>query len=344
MNFKKYILDKKYLILFYIILMSFISLVIYLDITVKVSINNILYINFVSFVLFLFYLIGEYLVCKRYYEDINYILKNKKEDIINCLPSPSNYIHHLCNELLINVYNQQNQKINKLYEEKKENLEFITSWVHEIKIPIAVSRLIIENSISKSKEEILDSLEEEIDRIENYVEQSLYYSRLDDFSKDYLINEINVEKIVKEVIKKHAKTFINKKIKIDIEDINMSVHTDKKWLIFIINQIIDNSLKYTAEGGYIKINIEKDEKEKRLIIEDNGIGIKKEDIQRIFDRGFTGYNGRKNYKSTGMGLYLSKRLAIKLGHDITVESKFKEYTKVTIHFPKLIDYFDVTKL
>ncbi|QXM05480.1 sensor histidine kinase [Crassaminicella indica] len=343
MNFKKYILDKKYLILFYIILMTFISLVIYLDITVKVSINNILYINFVSIVLLLFYLIGEYLVYKRYYEDINYILKNRKEDIINCLPNPNNYVHSLYNELLINIYNQQNEKIDKLHEEKKENLEFMTSWVHEIKTPISVSRLIIENSMSKSKEEILDSLEEEIDKIENYVEQALYYSRLDDFSKDYLINEINIEKVVKEVIKKHAKTFINKRIKINIEDINMSVNTDKKWLIFIINQIIDNSLKYTSEDGYIKINIEKDGKEKRLVIEDNGIGIKKEDISRIFDRGFTGYNGRKSYKSTGMGLYLSKRLAIKLGHDITVESKFKEYTKVIIHFPKLIDYFTVTK-
>ncbi|KGG80499.1 histidine kinase [Caloranaerobacter azorensis H53214] len=344
MDFKKYILDKKYLILFYIILMLFISLVVYLDITVKVSIGNILYINFVSFVLFLIYLIGEYLLYKRYYEDINYIIKNQREDIINSLPNPNTYIHSLYNELLVSIYNQQNKKIEKLYEEKRENLEFITSWVHEIKTPIAVSRLIIENSMTKSKEEILDSLEEEIDKIEKYVEQALYYSRIDDFSKDYLISEIDIERVVKEVIKKHAKTFINKKIKIDIKNINMNVNTDKKWLMFIINQIIDNSLKYTDKGGCIKIYVEKDEREKRLIIEDNGIGIRKEDIQRVFDRGFTGYNGREYYKSTGMGLYLSKRLAMKLGHDITIESKFKEYTKVIIHFPKLIDYFNVAKL
>ncbi|RKD22179.1 hypothetical protein SAMN02745883_00910 [Caminicella sporogenes DSM 14501] len=344
MNFRKYILDKKYLILFYIILMGFISLVIYLDVTIKVRLDNILYINFVSIVLFLFYLIGEYLLYKRYYEDINYIIKNRKENIINCLPNFGTYIHSLYNKLLISIYEQQNKKIEKLCEEKRENLEFITSWVHEIKIPISVSRLIIENSAAKSKEEILESLEEEIDKIEKYVEQVLYHSRIDDFSKDYLINETDIEKVVKEVVKKHAKVFINKKIKIDIKDVNISVHTDKKWLMFIINQIVDNSLKYTEKGGYIKIYAEKDEKEKRLIIEDNGIGIKKEDISRVFDRGFTGYNGRKNYKSTGMGLYLSKKLAVKLGHDITIESKFKKYTKIVIHFPKLIDYFNVTKI
>lgn len=341
MKLKDYLKDKRYLIIFYIVLMGFISAVTYLDHNMKISIDNILYINVVSFVFFLIYLILGYLYHKRYYENINYIIENQKEDIINCLPQPKTYEQSSYNNLLKSIYEEQNSKIEKLYEDKRENIEFITSWVHEIKTPIAVSRLTIENSQGKPTEEILNSLEEEMDKIDNYVEQALYYSRIDAFSKDYFINEIDLYKITKEVIKKHMKTFINKRIKINIQECNLNVSSDKKWLIFIMNQILSNSLKYTKKEGTIKINFEKDEREKRIIIEDNGIGIKPEDIRRVFHKGFTGQTGRENYKSTGMGLYLAKNLARKLGHDISIESIYGEYTKVVIHFPKLIDYFNV---
>lgn len=343
MRIKEYLIDKRCLILFYFILMSFISAVIYLDPTVKVSMDNLLYINFVSSVFFVIYLIGIYLFQKRYYNIITDIINNQKEDIINSLPEPKTYEQNLYNQLLRNVSNEKDSQIQQLHEEKIENLEFTTSWVHEIKTPIAVSRLIMENSIGKNLYEILDNLEDEIDKIDNYVEQALYYSRLDSFSKDYFIKEIDLGKVVKEIVKKHAKTFINKKIRIEIDDSILNVSTDKKWLIFIIDQILSNSLKYTSEGGKIKINFEKYEKEKKLIIEDDGIGIRPEDIRRVFDKGFTGHTGRQDYKSTGMGLYLAKKLARKLGHNITIDSVYGEYTKVTIHFPKLIDYFNVTK-
>jgi signal transduction histidine kinase len=343
MKLKEYLIDKRYLILFFFILMLFISAVIYLDPTVKVSIDNIFYINGVSIIFFLIYLTVEYLFSKKYYNSINYIIQNRKEDIINSLPEPKTYAQNTYNQLLKNVYEEQNVKIEELYEDKRENLEFITSWVHEVKTPIAVSRLIIENSIRKPQDEVFNSIEEEIDKIDNYVEQALYYSRIDAFSKDYFINDIDLERVAKEVVKKHIKTFISKKIKIEIEDTSLNVASDKKWLIFIINQILSNSLKYTSENGKIKIDFEKDKKEKRLIIEDNGIGIKPEDLRRVFDKGFTGHIGRENYKSTGMGLYLAKNLAGKLGHDITIKSNYGEYTRVIIHFPKLLDYFNVTR-
>lgn len=338
MKLREYLIDKRYMFLFYIILMFFISLVIYLDPTVKVHIDNILYINFVSLVLFLMYLIGSYIYNKRYYTIIENIIKNTEGDIINSLPESRTYEQDLYNTLLRRVYEEQNRKTEKLFREKKENLDYITSWVHEVKTPIAASRLIIENDSGKPQSEILRSLEEELDKIEAQVERALYKSRVDAFSKDYLINEMNLEKVVKETIKKHAKTFINKKIKVAIANVNVDVTTDKKWLMFIIDQIMWNSLKYTKENGKIRIDTERDENEKRLIIEDNGIGIKIEDISRVFEKGFTGHSGRENYKSTGMGLYLSKKLARKLGHDITIESEYGKYTRVIIHFPKLIDY------
>lgn len=341
MKFRKYLIDKRYMSLFYIIIMLFVSLVVYLDPTVKVSIENIFYINVVSFILFSMYLVGSYIYNKRYYDTLEHIIKSNRSDIINSLPESNTYEQILYNKLLKYLYEEQNKKIEELYREKKENLEYITSWVHEVKTPIAVSRLIIENDIGKTKKEILESLEEEIDKIEAQVERALYKSRIDSFSRDYLINEIKLEKVIKETIKKHAKTFINKKIEILIENVDIDVSTDKKWLMFIIDQIIWNSLKYTNKNGSIKISTEKDENEKRLIIEDNGIGIKVEDIGRVFEKGFTGHCGRENYKSTGMGLYLAKKLARKLGHDITIQSEYEKYTRVIIHFPKLIDYYNI---
>ena len=343
MSLKRYLFDKRIAILFYVLLMCFITLVIVLDGTVKVDIGNILYIDIVSFVLFAFYLLAEYVYRKKFYKSFEDIITSGKEDIINIIPEAKTYEQSLYTELLKSIYQEQSIKIEMLYEEKRQNQEFVTSWVHEIKTPIAVSRLIIENSGEKSKEEILDSFEEELDKIDSYVEQSLFYSRTDAFSKDYLINDVELTKVIKGAVKKQAKTFINKRIRIEMEENDLSVTTDKKWLTFIIDQILANSLKYTDEEGKIKIMAEKDEKEKRLIIEDNGVGIKAEDLGRVFEKGFTGCNGREGYKSTGIGLYLAKTLAIKLGHDISIDSIYGEFTRVIIHFPKLTDYFKVAR-
>lgn len=343
MNVLNYLKDKKYLIAFYVFLIVFISSTIYLSSNSKKDIDNILYINFVSTIFFIIYLTCSYIRKKVYYSYISEVVENSHGDIINQLPEPKNYEQKLYNKLLKVIHEQQMEKIEMLYEDKKENQEFITSWVHEIKTPISVVRLIIENN-NKSSDEILNSIEDEVDKIENQVENVLYYSRIDDFSKDYFINEISLNKIVKEAVKRHAKIFINKKIKIEIDNKEMDIMTDKKWLFFIISQILSNSLKYTDVNGKVIINFEEDNKEKRLIIKDNGIGIKKEDIERVFNKGFTGHTGRQSYKSTGMGLYLAKKLCRKLGHDISIESLYGEYTKVSIHFPKINNYLNVTKM
>lgn len=344
MKLKEFLSDRRYLILFYIFLMAFITAVIYLDPAVKVWSDNIIYINVVSTFLFVIYLLAGYFSRRKYYQDINEIIREKKEELIYHLPASRNHEQSMYRDLLINIYQEQNARIEKLHEEKKDNFEFISSWVHEVKTPIAVIRLIMESSRESLSEEIVKSLEEEVDRIDSLVEQTLYYSKIDDFSRDYFINEFKMEVLVKEVIKKHAKTFINKNIRIEMNGLDHNITTDKKWFIFIMDQVLSNALKYTDEGGIITVSAQKEEDEKRLIITDNGIGIRPEDIDRVFDRGFTGYNGREYQKSTGMGLYLAKRLARKLGHDISMESVYGEYSRVIIHFPKLIDYYDVTKI
>lgn len=338
MRFTKFIEDRKFSILSYLLIMIFISMVIYLDSSFNGSVGNIAYINLVSFSFFIIYLVIRYLYYRRYYKSLTDIVENQIDEIINRLPKPKNYEQELFHEVLITLYNEQSIKMQRLYNHKKDNEEFVTSWVHQVKTPISVSRLLIESNANAPSKETLYSIEEELDKIENYIEQALYYSKIDDFSRDYLINEIELDRLVKESVKKQAKTFINKKINVEINNTNLEVITDKKWLSFILDQVLSNALKYTSKGGKIKIYGLIEDKYQKLIIEDNGIGIKKEDLNRVFDKGFTGYNGREDYKATGFGLYLSKKLAKKLEHDILIESKCGQYTKVIIIFPKLQYY------
>ncbi|MDF2723712.1 MAG: histidine kinase [Paenibacillus sp.] len=223
--------------------------------------------------------------------------------------------------------------LNEVHMRQAEHYDFIVSWFHEIKTPIAVLRLMQQTELDRR------SLDEQIGRIEHYVDQALYYAKLDNFNQDYEIVNCDLEPLVKEAVKAHSKTFIAKKIKIRLDLPPTVVQSDSKWLFFILNQLLTNSLKYTAEQGEITITASADQREKRLVVRDDGIGIASQDIPRIFNRGFTGANGRTHVKSTGMGLYLAQELANKLGHYISCESEAGRYTAMTIHFPKHDDAY-----
>lgn len=218
--------------------------------------------------------------------------------------------------------------LNEVQQKQKDNYDFIVSWFHEIKTPIAVLRLMQQTEVDPR------SLEEELSRIEHYVEQAMYYAKLDSFNQDYELANCNLELLAKQVVKAHSKSFITQKIKIRLDIPPTVVQTDSKWLLFIVNQLMTNSLKYTNEHGEIMITARVAEQEKLLIIRDNGIGIDAKDLPRVFNRGFTGTNGRTHAKSTGMGLYLAQELSRKLGHFITCESVPGSYTEFVIHFPR----------
>ncbi|MED3623813.1 sensor histidine kinase [Neobacillus thermocopriae] len=220
------------------------------------------------------------------------------------------------------------REMNRIQDRQKEHYDFIVSWFHEIKTPIAVLRLLEQTEMDPS------SIREEIAKIENYVDQALYYAKLDSFNQDYDIQNCDCIQIVKEIVKGHAKTFFSKKIRINIQADFLEVQSDPKWLQFIINQLVTNSLKYTEPGGEISISVLESLEEKQLLICDNGIGISQKDLPRIFNRGFTGETGRTHTKSTGMGLYLAQQLSKKLGHYITCTSKVGVYTQFIIHFPQ----------
>lgn len=348
MKIKEFLQDYIDFIIFYFFTAVMISLIVYLDNDVKVSLENLIYLDVLIFVLFLCFLVLQFIKKKKHLGYISELLdKDKIEAIDEHLDKPLSNEQKIYFNLLHKISSEHIARVSKLYDEKKEFSDFINFWVHEIKTPIAACRLFLERQ-DISKEKTIDIVEEKIMSIENYVEQALYYARLDNFSSDYFIGEINAEKLIKNIVKKNARLFIGKRIGIELDKLDFTVNSDSKWLNFITEQIVLNAIKYTDNNGKIKIYGIQSEKENCIVIEDNGIGIKEEDIKRVFDKGFTGYNGRKDMKATGIGLYLSKRLANKLGHDISIESVYSEYTKVFIHFPAMIDYYiaesNITKL
>jgi hypothetical protein len=201
-------------------------------------------------------------------------------------------------------------------------IEYYTVWAHQIKTPIASMRLHLQNEDSP----LSRKLSSDLHRVEQYVEMVLTFLRLDSESTDYVIREYNLDDIVKRVIKTFSSDFIDRKLSLIYEPLNTTVISDEKWLSFVIEQVLSNALKYTPSGS-ISITLEG---EKTLRIRDTGIGIAPEDLPRIFEKGYTGYNGRTDRKSSGIGLYLCQRICSNLGHKITATSVVDVGTTIDI--------------
>ncbi|MCH1624499.1 sensor histidine kinase [Ferdinandcohnia quinoae] len=341
MSFTEYIKDKRFFLAFFLLIMVFVSLIMLVSVEQDNIMNHILYTNISCFFFMGLYIIIGYYYRRKFYQEFTTLIDSGQEEVMALMPTAQNYEQALFLSLFKKVIENNAHQFQKLYDEKREQHEFILSWIHEVKLPIAANRLLLENSEGKTVDYLVDKFEDELDKIDQYVEQALYYSRIDSFSKDYFITEIRINQIIKNSVKKYSKLFINKRVRIEMDETEQLVQSDSKWLGFVIDQILANSLKYTNDGGKISFQFEEDLKEKKLHIEDNGIGITPEDINRVFERGFTGSIGRSHAKSTGMGLYLAKQLATKLGHNLTIESKKGVYTKTTIHFPKIRNYYDL---
>ncbi|UKS30851.1 sensor histidine kinase [Paenibacillus sp. HWE-109] len=342
MNLVHYIKDKRFFFLFYIIMMLFISLIMLASVKWQDAINNIVYANVGSFIFATIYLLVGYYYRKSFYNELHDLVGIRQEEwLVAAMPEPQNTEQTLYLKLLEHLYEEQSRGTQQLHSEIRDHQDFILSWIHEVKVPIAASRLMMENRASKTADQLVDKLEDELSKIDNYVEQALYYSRIDSFSRDYFITDVPLQSIVKDSVKKFAKLFITKKIRPNIEALTHAVNTDSKWLSYITNQIVANALTYTNTGGTISFQSEELEYEKRLLIQDTGVGISSADLGRVFDKGFTGSIGRTHHKSTGMGLYLAKQMALKLGHHLTITSREGHGTTVTIHFPKVRNYDDL---
>lgn len=224
-----------------------------------------------------------------------------------------------------------NTEVANYRRKSEEYKEYIETWVHEIKIPIATSKMIMTNHRTDS---IMGSgLDMEMERIENYVEQALFYARSAEVEKDYFIKPIDLNQTISDTILQKKKMLIAKRASVDIHDVEPAkeILSDNKWLSFIIGQTVDNSIKYAKDDSLkIEIFCQEVDDHVELHIKDNGIGMKSAEVDRVFDKGFTGSNGRANKASTGIGLYLCKKLCKRLEHDIRLESVENEGTTVII--------------
>ena len=281
----------------------------------------------------LIYIIIEYIKYKKYFDNIENVLKSldKKYLLPEVIEEPNSIIGEEINDILKEISRDMHEHVKYYRNMQEEYREYIEMWVHEIKTPIASAKLILDNDDSNSGEKI----SYEMKRVEGFIEQALYYARSNDVSKDYIIKEFDLRSVVMKAVKSNSRDFINRKIKLNIKDIDGTIFSDAKWVEFIVNQIIINAVKFSKSGsGEVSIYSKVNENNIILTIEDNGVGINEKDIDRVFEKGFTGDNGRKFGKSTGIGLYLCKKLCEKLGIGISLDSKENEGTKVNIIFPQ----------
>ena len=330
MRFKEYLKDK----------IIYISLLVFAVITIEILLipydMQIFIKIYVAVAIIAAFLIGflvEYYSKKNYYDTVKSRIRELQEEylIMEVLPKADFTEANILEDAIRDIGKSMLENVNKYKYLQEDYKDFIELWIHEIKIPIATSKMIVENN----KNEITASINEELDKIDNYTEQALFYARSNTVEKDYIVRKIQLKEIVNASILKNKAQLIQNKISIDTKNLDETVCTDSKWCIFIINQIIQNSIKYSKNADrQIEIYGERKKENIILYIKDNGIGIKESEITRVFEKGFTGENGRiTGKKSTGIGLYLCKKLCDKLCIGLELNSKKDEGTEVKLLFP-----------
>ncbi|MNW46480.1 Sensor histidine kinase GraS [compost metagenome] len=296
-------------------------------------------IELVSLIFFLWHLIMfsfyafQYLARRKYYDNLFHIVEGlEKKHLISEIIEIPRYSDSLPYYFLLKKASKSMlEEITMIKNDRKEYKEYIEQWVHEIKTPISAIKLSGENHKSERTRLILSELE----LIDHYVEQVLFYARSDHIEKDYLIKECSLSSCVHVVLVKNKQMFIQNRIKIQLDGLEKMVYSDHKWVEFIVNQLLINSIKYRRNNSPTIFIHAKDQKNGvMLVIEDNGLGIASHELPRVFEKYFTGSNGRNHQKSTGIGLYLCQQMCEKLGLVLDIESKEQEYTKVFVFFPK----------
>lgn len=327
MMFLEYLEEKIFYIiisLVFTLLLSIYLLLIGIDFSVVILLT-ILIIIFIFISLLISYL----LIKKRYRKIVNLVDSlDEKYLIKEVIDKPKNLENRAYYYALDMACKALNENLSEVENSKEEYLDFLDSFIHDIKTPISALSLYADNNNDeKMKEEVL--------KISRLVDKMLFYTRSDVVEKDYFIKEVTLADLVHPVLLDYKNYLLNYHIKVEVKDLdNLKVYTDIKWLNFIISQILSNSLKYqNKKNRLVRIKGINNKNNIKLEIYDNGVGIKESDISKVFDKGFTGSNRNKK-NASGIGLYLTKKLCDKLGIDIKIESVYLKYTKVIITFPK----------
>ena len=337
MKLSKYLRSNYLIILLFIVIISIINLML---VSFKVENQAIMGVNLTTILGFIIYVVYDFGRRKKFYNKFlnDLDLLDKKYLITEMIDKPEFYDGEILYDTLYEIDKSMSEKIKEYSLNIQDFKEYIEMWIHEVKLPLSSINLMIHNNKELSDKKIVEQLK----RIDDDVEQVLYYVRSENAEKDYLIKETELNKVIGNVAMKNKDILLENKIDFIVDVDDKKVLTDSKWLEFIVNQIVSNSIKYIRNGieHFIKITAEENDKNTILKIYDNGIGIEKSDIPKIFDKTFTGNNGRKIETSTGMGLYIAKQLCKKLGHKIAIDSKENEFTEVSLIFNKN-DFYDV---
>ena len=339
MKFTSYLKDKWLSILLYIVLLIIIVLLL---IAFKVD-SSLLYA-----ILFLFLLFGILMVLSDFYRKKSFYktlvcnteLLDKKYLVLEMMKKPNFLEGEILWDTMYEINKSMIENVKNYELQVTDFKEYIEMWIHEVKIPISSFLLFAHNHNNQVPKKAVCWMQ----RVEDYTEQILYYVRSENSEKDYLIKEVELSNVVREVALRNKDYILESKIELVTKNLHHSVYTDSKWLEFILNQIVNNSIKYQKERGIKRIEIRgiAMDNQVKLEIEDNGIGIPTSDIPNVFQKSFTGENGRKRSKSTGMGLFIASNLCNKLGHKLEIESEEGKYTKVIIAFAKE-NYYDVVR-
>ncbi|TDW13166.1 hypothetical protein EDD63_1467 [Breznakia blatticola] len=297
----------------------------------KLSIDTVI-LFLVSIWSFIFgFLFIEYRQKNGYYKQLKDQLErlDQKSLLIEVIDEPEFQEGRILYQTLEEINKNYNDRIATYEKREKDYKEYIEMWIHEIKSPLTAAKLMNTNHPSG----ISKALDLEIERMNDYIEQALYYAKSSDPSRDYVLKEIQLSDSINAAVRRLKQRFIYKEIKLSITNSDHMITMDSKWLEFILHQILDNALKYTDVGGSIHIDTVVHDQDLEVRISDTGIGIDPKDVSRVFDRGFTGENGRLEKKATGMGLYLCKALCDKLYMSIRLDSTVHKGTCVSITIP-----------
>ena len=304
------------------------------------NLSDLIYLDILIITIFIGFNILDYRKMKDRYSSIMELIEDEKDIDSYCIDD--NFLEGKIINYIIDYKDKKLENETKECENQLKDMEeYISRWVHEIKLPLSAMKIILD----RDSDDMISSIENELEKMNFLVNSVMYGSRATASAEDIFIKEENLKDIIRTAVKSNSFFLIKNNISPKLGDLDFKVYTDKKWIIYVLGQLINNSIKYSKENGVIEFSAEDKGEFIELKIRDNGIGINEEDLERVFNKGFTGSNGRNSvYKSTGMGLYFSKKIIDKLNHSIEVESVKDKYTLFRIRFYKISDYLSVTKL
>ncbi len=339
MNIKEFLKEKLSNFIYSAVLFLIINIYLFSLNSIK-NLSDLIYLDILIITIFIVFTILDYRKMKDRYSSIMELIEDEKDIDSYCIDD--NFLEGKIINYIIDYKDKKLENETKECENQLKDMEeYISRWVHEIKLPLSAMKIILD----RDSDDMISSIENELEKMNFLVNSVMYGSRATASAEDIFIKEENLKDIVRTAVKSNSFFLIKNNISPKLGDLDFKVYTDKKWIIYVLGQLINNSIKYSKENGVIEFSAEDKGESIELKIRDNGIGINEEDLERVFNKGFTGSNGRNSvYKSTGMGLYFSKKIIDKLNHSIKVESVKDKYTLFRIRFYKISDYLSVTKL